>query len=381
MGLWPKQAVEAVESVAVSTRAVARTPQQALAEGNLPTWQEFQSARALWAMQVPAFNRGVRLISGTVAQLPLQAWDTYAGKTRPNNFLTQPDPSQSYWVTMQRTVKDLVLYGCAYWQITGVRTSDGYPIAVRNVSHDKVAEIPGAQAVYVDGVERPLSDPTGNDHGAAVDMVIRFDGFHDGVLLTGVDVITTALAQEAAARNYSDAPAPMQVLKNTSGYELSDTEVTELLDAYIKARQESAVAYVNGGVDLSTFGYSALDLQLVEARNQSAIQIARLLNLDPFWVGAGVPGSALTYQNRVDMRVDLTDLTLSDYMNPIEQRLSMPDVLTTKYKNQARFDTSAFLRSNLDTRSRIAIDLLAAGVITQEEARAFVSEKPTGGIA
>jgi HK97 family phage portal protein len=348
----------------------------------LPTWSEFQSARALLAMQVPAFNRGVRLISGTVAQLPLQEWDTYNGARRRNNFLAQPDPSHPYWVTMQRTVRDLVLYGSAHWQITSVSVTDGYPNAIRHLEHDKVSPIPGNdRSVYVDGVEKPVSNPGGNALGAVEGMVIRFDGYNDGALITGVDVLTTALAQEAAARNYSEAPAPTQILKNTSNYELDDTEITELIAVYQSARQNSAVAYLNSGVDLTTFGYSAHELQLVEARNQSAIQIARLLNLDPFWVGAGVPGSALTYQNRVDMRQDLVDLTLSDYINPIEQRLSMPDVLTTKYKNQARFDPSQFLRSNLEDRARIAIDLFTAGVIDQAEARTFVSDKPSGGPA
>ena len=281
---------------------------------------------------------------------------------------------------MQRTVRDLVLYGKAYWQVApGGLDGDGFPQYVQQIDFDRVSVDPSG-AAFIDGNGPfPVSNPA--TRGTVPGAVIVFDGFHDGVLITGVDTITTALAQEQAARAYSDAPAPTQVLKNTSNYELSDTEVDELLAAYTQARKDSAVAYLNGGVDLTTFGYSALDLQLVESRNQSAIQIARLLNLDPFWVGAGVPGSSLTYQNRVDMRQDLVDLTLSDYLVPIEQRLSMWDVTRTKLKHEVRFDTSAFLRSNLDTRARMAIDLFTAGIIDQAEARDFVSERPTGGPA
>lgn len=340
----------------------------------IPTWTEFQSMRALWAMQVPAFNRGVRLISGTVAQLPLTEWSD--GEPVVNAFLEQPEAARPRWVTMQRTVRDLILYGKAYWQVAPGGITGGFPRFVNQVDFDRVSAPAGE--VFIDGQGPfPISNPA--TPGASVGDVIVFDGFHDGVLITGVDTITTALAQEQASRSYSEAPAPTQILKNTSNYELSDTEIDELLAAYTAARKESAVAYLNGGVDLTTFGYSALDLQLVESRNQSAIQIARLLNLDPFWVGAGVPGSSLTYQNRVDMRQDLVDLTLSDYLVPIEQRISMWDVTPTKLKHVVRFDTSEFLRSNLDARARMAIDLFTAGVIDQDEARAFVSDKPSGG--
>lgn len=364
------------EAINAATREARIVP--SVSSRLVPTWDEMQSYRALWAMQVPAFNRGVRLISGTVAQLPLVEWDTYTGKKRTNTFLTAVSADAPYWVTMQRTVRDLLLHGQAYWQITAV-DSAGYPKYARHIPFDDVTTSGDPATLNVKGTPFPVSDPVLD--GTDVDRIIVFDGFRDGVLLTGLDTLTTAAAQVQAAGNYAASPTPTQILKNTSNYELSPTEVDELLAAYQKARQDSSVAYLNGGVELATFGYSAQESQHAELMNQSAIQIARLLNLDPFWVGAGVPGSALTYQNRVDMRQDLVDLTLSDYIAPIEQRLSMPDILTTRWKNRARFDTAEFLRSNLDTRSRMAIDLYTAGIITRDEARDFVSDQPSGGPA
>jgi phage portal protein BeeE len=176
---------------------------------------------------------------------------------------------------------------------------------------------------------------------------------------------------------YADAPRPLQVLRNVSNYELSDDEITGLLTDYVKARQESSVAYLNGGVELDTLGWDAQQTALVAQRNESAIQIARLLNLDPMWLGAAVSGSSLTYQNRVDARQDLVDLTLSDYMVPFEQRISMRDVCG----QTVRHDTSEFLRANLTERSRIAVELTGAGIITPQEAALFVSDRPTGGPA
>jgi len=339
----------------------------------IPSYEDFQGMRALWAMQVPAFQEGVRLISGSVAQCPLN--DYRDGIEIDNAFLTQPEPDRPYWVTMQRTVSDLVLHGKAYWRVTAV-DSQGFPRYVR--------QMPAADvSVAADGTVNGRSDwriSRTASKGANIGDVIAFRGFSEGVLTTGQAVLEGALALETAALNYATAPAPSQILKNTSGYELDDTEVDAMLAAYQTARASSSVAYLNGGVDLTTFGYSALDTQLVENRNQAAIQIARLLNLDPFWVGASISGSSLTYQNRLDLRTDLVSFTLTNYMLPIEQRLSMWDVTPSQYSHRVRFDLTAFLRANLDSRATTAIALLSAGIITQQEARAFISEEETGSV-
>jgi HK97 family phage portal protein len=369
MALWPRTAQTRVDE----TRAV--TPAPNAGSMTIPSWGDFESMSALYALRVPAFNRGVRLISGTVAQLPLNRWTGNQIVGTP--VLDQFETRNPRWVTMQSTVQDLVLYGRAYWLVT-LTDAEGFPRYVQRLPTDQVSEQANGIIRY-DSSEYRLSDPT--SPGTAVNRVIKFTGFNDGVLLVGLDVIDAALSLEIASKNYASAPAPTQILKNTSNYELSNQEIDDLLLAYSDARKQSSVAYLNGGVDLTTFGYSANELQLVEARNQSAIQIARLLNLDPFWVGAGVPGSALTYQNRVDMRQDLVDLTLSDYLVPIEQRLSMWDFTPTKLKSVTRFDTSEFLRANLDTRSNIAINLHTAGIIDRDEARTFISDQQTGGPA
>lgn len=370
MGLWPKRAETTVDSL---RREIGVTPHV----GSLvPSWSQFQASTPLYAFRVPAFNRGVRLISGTVAQLPLKRWT--GNRVIETPILEQFEAKNPRWVTIQNTVEDMILYGRAYWLVT-LTDAEGFPRYVERLPAAEVSEQADKMHVRYENNDYRLSDPS--TPGTTERTVVRIEGFNDGVLLSGLDTIDAALSLEIASKNYASTPAPTQILKNTSNYELSSTEVTELLTAYSDARKQSSVAYLNGGVDLTTFGYSAQDLQLVEARNQSAIQIARLLNLDPFWVGAGVPGSALTYQNRVDMRQDLVDLTLSDYIVPIEQRLSMWDFTPTKLRSMTRFDTSEFLRANLDTRSQIAINLHTAGIIDRDEARVFISDQQTGGPA
>jgi phage portal protein BeeE len=123
-------------------------------------------------------------------------------------------------------------------------------------------------------------------------------------------------------------------------------------------------------------GWSARDLALVEARNESAIGIARIANLDPVWVGASVSGSSLTYSNRVDLYRQLLDISLRPVMDMLTHRLSMPDV--TPRGHSVRFDTSGFLRGNATDLGNLVAQLVPLGVLTPDEARTVIDLNTLG---
>jgi phage portal protein BeeE len=100
---------------------------------------------------------------------------------------------------------------------------------------------------------------------------------------------------------------PSIALKN-SGADLPPDAVQELLESWEAARATRSTAYLSSVVDTETFGFSPAELTLTEARNFSALEIARLFNLDGFWIGANMAGASLSYSNRVDLRKDLIDL-------------------------------------------------------------------------
>lgn len=368
---WFGRATQLVDDAAAMTdtvRQITSASPRNMVVG-IPSYSEFQGMRALWAMQVPAYAKGVTLISGTIAQLPFTQWESPTEQTAA--FLAQPEAGRAAWVTKQRTVLDLIQHARAYWQIVGVTA--GRVTIVKQLPAETITEQADG-TLTMDGAELTRSNP---QTPPVKGQVIVFTGNRDGTLILGVDVISTALALELASFNYAESPHPGDVLRNVSNFEMSDEEITTMLAGWKAARAEGSVAYLNGGVELADpKGWSPTELALVEQHNQSAIQIARLLNLDAMWLGASVSGSNLTYQNRVDARADLYGFTLSQYIVPIEQRLSMRDVCG----GTVRADSSEFLRANLSDRVSMAIDLVGAGVIDTEEARAFVSDKPTGGL-
>jgi hypothetical protein len=348
--------------------AMADVPPSPRVAGSLvPTYSEFQAMRGLWSMQVPAFRRGVSLISGTIAQCPVRQYGDGA------RIPTQYESGAVPWVTMQRTVRDGILHGRAYWRIVAVGTVTVY----KHEPADSVTENPDGTLIMGDATERQRSDM---NSAPIVGRVVVFTFYDEGALIAGVDALATAYALEVASRNYAESPHPGDVLQNVSAHELSDDEIAKARHDWAAARRDpdGAVAYLNAGFALGDAkGWSPTELALADQRNQSALQMARLLNLDGLWLGAGAPSSSLSYVNRVDLRQDLVDLTLTDYMLPIEQRMSAADM----YRGECRFDTSAFLRSNLPERATVAIGLVGAGIVTAQEGKAFVSESTTGGPA
>jgi hypothetical protein len=323
------------------------------------------------AMRVPAFRRASTLITGTVAQLPLSLWKGQIPAV-PSDLCIQPEVDFPYYVTMQRTAEDVLHHAAAYWQVI-LTDSEGYPSKVRLLPAADVTPRPDTRTLFYKGEELRVSDPLGP--GTQVGHVIVFTGFRKGVLADGIDVIELAIALEDAAVNYAKSPLPQLALKN-EGADLTGAEVKQLLTDWETARSERSTAYLNSVMSTEQFGWSSSEMQLVDARNQAAIEIARLMNLDPSWVGASIQGSSLTYTNREDLRRDLIDLTLSDYLGPIEQRLSMRDVTPTKFSNVVRFATNQFLRANLSARVDIVAALYPLGLLTEDEARNVLSDSP-----
>ncbi len=322
----------------------------------------FRTSR-LAALQVPAFVDALKTYSHTIGGFGLR---TYRGNEpiETATVLVTPSSFLPYTSVIARTVENLLLHDRAYWLVVD-RTWDGFPREVQVMDVDDVSDLtthstanqntqfPPVDPFYYIGSPVPARD------------VIKFYG--DGLggwLTTGAAAINTAAALEAATLNYSEFPMPTVVLKNT-GADLPAATVDALLAAWEEARSNRATAYLNSAIEAKGMGWSARDLALVEARNESAIQIARLANLDPVWVGAGVSSSSLTYASRVDL-----------YRQLLTHRLSMPDV--TPRGHSVRFDTSGFLRGNATDLGDLVQKLVPLGVLTPEEARTVIDLNTLG---
>ena len=321
------------------------------------------------ALQVPAFVKALKTYTNTISAFPLKE---YVGKDQviARSFLNQPSNQTTYSAFMGRLVQDLLLYGEAYWRVAS-RAWDGFPTEVEWMPYTQVTFVPGPTTqdvmdpipafgtVYWNGIPVPPRD------------VIRFDGDGTGGwLATMASAVNTAAALEAAAMRYAEYPVPNVVLKN-SGADLPGAVVDDLLDAWESARTNRSTAYLNSTISTETIGgFSPNDMQLVAARDASALAIARQANLDAAWVNATQSGTSLTYANRTDLYRQLLDLSLTPVMNQISERLSMNDI--TPRGHEVEFDTSVFLRANPAEIATLISTMQPLGIINIDEARSLL---------
>ena len=328
---------------------------------------------AMEAMAVPAINRGLSLISGTIASLPLHQYSAIDGrKIEPAHpLLYQPDPQVPKVVTYGFTLHSLQLYNVAYWQVLSVYADTGKVREARYIDNTRVLPVLDKTNTVIVGYNvngMPVPD-------TGVGSLIMFQNFDPagGLLTRGQRTIRTAAQLEAAAMRAAEEPLPQTVLKNT-GVDLPSQQVSDLLQKWKAARQQKATAYLSAGIDIEAMGFNAKDQQLVEARQYIAAECARALNLDPYWVGAAT--NSMTYSNVSQERESLWQNTLRPLATIVEQRLSMPDI--TARGTEVRFDLDDYLRTDPLSRAQVYRQYFDMGVMSAQDIRDVEDIVPSG---
>jgi hypothetical protein len=280
------------------------------------------------ALQCPALSNGVRLLTNITNQLPLRADSPLGVSDDTTTFLRTLDPSLPPGWTCAKTVESLIFHGLSYWLITS-RYATGFPQTVEYVDTELVGE------------SRTADGPAFTVEGVPVDPadVVKFTGVLPGILTTGAPAIRTALANINAARAYAENPIPHITLTDPEGAEpLEASDARDYLQSLSDAVRTRGMAYV-AGLNITTNGWSARELQLVEARDQDAVAMAQLLGLPLYAVSAPSKGSSLTYSNMADNRRDSLN-ALAAFTRTIEATLSLPNV--TPRGTTVTFDSASW---------------------------------------
>lgn len=355
----------------VPTVTAAVLPYTPPGYGSLMT--PFDSTGGIWvtreqAMSVPAVARARNILCGTIGTLPLETYNSQGVEIKNAVVIDQPDPAVTRSITITWLVEDLLFHGVGYLQIIDVSPADGRPFRMRRINPTRVS--------YNLSTDRSLIESYNLDGNLlpndGLGSLIVFQGLDEGVLARAGRTIQTAIELEAAAYRMASEPVPQMVLNN-EGMNLDGDSVAKLLASFKQARRDRSTAYTEGPIKLQTLGFDSAQMQLVEARQYAANEIARLMGIPAWYVNA--EASNFTYSNVSSERRTLVDFGLRPYLDIIESRLSMNDV--TPNGNRVRFDMDDFLRGNPSEQSDIAIKLAQAGIITVDEARDMVDLAPS----
>jgi phage portal protein BeeE len=205
--------------------------------------------------------------------------------------------------------------------------------------------------------------------------LVTFQAFNEGILNAGSRTIQSAIDVNKAAAIAASTPMASGILKNT-GADLPPAEVSGLLAAWKRSRQNNSTAYLTSTLEFQATQFSPRDMMMVESIQNLATEIARLCGIPAYYVSAD-QNTSMTYANILDERKQLVALAFQPYISAIESRLSMDDISTAGHYVKFALDDS-FLRTEPMERLLVIEKMLELQLITTEQAMEMEDLTPNG---
>lgn len=310
-------------------------------------------------MSVPSVARARNIICGTIGSLPLEQYNRLTGAhIEPLRVINQPDPRVAGFVVYNWLAEDIWLHGVGFGLVLDAYAEDGRvrswtridPRRVQAKFNYNMTEIDGYE---VDGRMAPL---------AGIGSIIRFDGADEGFINRAGRTIRAAVELEKAALLYAQEPVPSMVLRS-NGTNLTAERISKLLESWRYSRATRSTAFLNADVEMQQVGFDPKSLQLTEARQYVALEIARSAGIPAYFLSAET--TSMTYSNATSERRSLVDFSLRPILSAIEKRLSLPDICPST--SEIRFDLDDFLRGNPLERAQVYQILNGIGAMSVEQ--------------
>ena len=324
------------------------------------------------AASVPSIARCRNLIAGTIASIPLETYLTSTGEEIPNlPWVDQLDKRQPMEVTLAWIVDSLFYYGVAYLRVEEVYKDDNRPARFSWMQNDRVTvkytfDNSTVDYYMVNNIRVPDS---------GVGSLVTFQAFDQGLLLRQPTTIRAAIDIEKAAAIAAQTPMGSGYIKNT-GADLPDQQVQGILNSWKAARQSKATAYLTSTLEFNPISFAPKDMMYNEAKAYLALDLARACNVPANMIDAEMIRTN-TYQNVLDQRKEFAAYTLMPFINAIQSRLSMDDLLPRGQKVRFAVDET-FLRVDPTARLAVTAQLLELGLIDLNQAKEMEGLTPEG---
>jgi len=324
------------------------------------------------AITIPSVQQARNIICGIISGMEFTTYSKATGQELPNlpwvNQLTRNAPNN---VTLSWIVDSLIWYSVAYLLVSEVYSDDNRPARFEYVVNSRVTvELNNnntlVKTYHVDGKPVPMD---------GIGSLITIQIGKDALLTSGARILRAAADLERAVAVASSTPQPSGVLKN-NGSDLGEKEVAGLLAAWKQARLQKSTAYLSAQLEYIPTAFSPKDMLYIDGLQNMSAQIARLFNIDAFYLNCD-QNNSMVYQNILDNRRQLVSFTLAPYIQAIEKRLSQDDL--SSMNQEIRFDIdSGFLRADPMERLAVIEKMLQLELITVEQAREMEDLSPNG---
>ena len=321
------------------------------------------------AMSVPSVARARNLICGTVASIPLEYYNKRTGEViAPPRWINQLSKNQPSFVTINWIVDSLLFYGVAYLRVTERYAEDGRPSAFEWIANSRVTYTTDLEGIMITQYYVDIAPISMND-------IVTIQGLDEGVLERAGRTIQAAIDINRAASISAATPMSSGILKNT-GADLPQQEVSGLLAAWKRSRQNNSTAYLTSTLEFQSTQFSPKDMMYNEAIQNLSTEIARAMNVPAYYLSAD-QNTTMTYANVTEERKQFFALSIEPYIQAIQTRMSMDDISTTGHEVRfAVFDT--FLKQDPMVELQVIEKLLTLGLITTEQAMEMTDLTPNG---
>jgi HK97 family phage portal protein len=321
------------------------------------------------AMSVPSVARARNLICGTVASIPLEYYNKRTGEVMAApRWINQLSKNQPSFVTINWLVDSLLFYGVAYLRVTERYAEDGRPSAFEWIANSRVTYTTDLEGIMITQYYVDIQPISMND-------IVTIQGLDEGVLERAGKTIQSAIDINRAASISAATPMSSGILKNT-GADLPSAEVSGLLAAWKRSRQNNSTAYLTSTLEFQSTQFSPKDMMYNEAIQNLSTEIARAMNVPAYYLSAD-QNTTMTYANVTEERKQFFALSIEPYIQAIQARLSMDDISTAGHEVRfAVYDT--FLKQDPMVELSVIEKLLSLGLITTEQAMEMTDLTPNG---
>jgi HK97 family phage portal protein len=321
------------------------------------------------AMSVPSVARARNLICGTVASIPLEYYNKRTGEVMAApRWINQLSKNQPSFVTINWIVDSLLFYGVAYLRVTERYAEDGRPAAFEWIANTRVTYTTDLEGIMITQYYVDIQPIDMND-------IVTIQGLDEGVLERAGKTIQAAIDINKAASISAATPMSSGILRNT-GADLPPAEVSGLLAAWKRSRQNNSTAYLTSTLEFQSTQFSPKDMMYNEAIQNLSTEIARAMNVPAYYLSAD-QNTTMTYANVTEERKQFYALSIEPYIQAIQTRLSMDDISTAGHEVRfAVFDT--FLKNDPLVELQVIEKLLTLGLITTEQAMEMTDLTPNG---
>jgi HK97 family phage portal protein len=320
------------------------------------------------ARRIPAVGRALQLYSGLCKQMPMDAYRGRDPIPRPR-LLARPDPFRARSWFVHVCIEDYLLNGNAIALVTA-RGSDGWPLAVVWLPATWVYimwDPPNEQDItytYVN-IKLPFDDVIHVRRGADRSYPVRGVGVVEEYLSS----LDRVAMEEAYERNTLAGAAVPSVAVITPQAQLNKDVAKEAKDRWVETLSGPVrePVILPNGTQVIPLAWSPADSQLQEARKMSLVDVANMFNLDGYWLGAPVAG--MTYRTAGPQYQQVLRTSLEPVLADFEDVWSdawLPRGTTV------RFERNQLLRDDLPTTATALATLVQAGIITPEQAAAYI---------